>query len=94
MGIKWSKLYLFLDVLSVLCQQAGDDGILAEGAIVHQLSGGERCHGVEEAHGCLFEVAYGHCVETLIGFEPVPAVPVPSLLNQARGIQTMELVVN
>ena len=75
--------HLLLDVHSVLCQQTRDDGILGEGLVVHELCGRKGGHGIEEADSCLLEVPDGESVQSLVGLEPVPAVPVSALFYQA-----------
>ena len=77
---------LALHVAAVQSHQTAETGIFYKRLVVHQLSGGKRCHGIKETSGSPAKVSDGHGVETFVGLEPVPAVPVPALLHQPAGI--------
>lgn len=79
--------HLALDIAAFQCQQTGEDGVLHKGAVVHELSGSEGRHGLEEAGGRLLKVPHRNGVESLIRLESVPAIPVPTLLNQPAEIE-------
>lgn len=73
---------LGLDVTAAKGNYTTETGIFHKGSVVHQLSGGEGCHGIKETGGCLGKVSDRHGIETLVRLEAVPPVPVPSLFHQ------------
>ena len=77
--------YLALHITASQGNHTAETCILDKSAVVHQLCGGEGCHGVKETSGSLAEVSDGHGIETLVRLEAVPAVPVPALFHQPTG---------
>ena len=80
------KTNLFPEVRALEGDDAAEHGVHDEGLVVHQLVGGERCHGVEEERGRVFEVAHGHAVHPAVYLQSVPPVPVAAFVYQTENV--------
>lgn len=78
-----ARTHLALQVTAGQGHHAAQHCILDKCAIIHQLSRGECGDCLKEVIGCSLEVSDLHGVHRPIHLQPIPAVPVPSLLYEA-----------
>merc|ERR1719234_1692497 len=73
--------HILVQVRPVQSKDRDPHSILNKLDVVHQLIAGESRDCIKEELCAELEVPHRHCIQALIHLEPVPSIPVPSLLQ-------------
>merc|ERR1719234_518244 len=78
--------HILVQVRPVQSEDRDPHSVLNKLDVVHQLIAGESRDGIKEELCAELEVPHRHCIQALVHLEPVPSVPVPSLLEHLLGL--------